>query len=304
MRRSTRALIVSVALFSLVAIASPARSQEVADRVATGARLFEAGELREAREVLLEAERAGARDALVYYYLGRIAFAEADYGKAADWFNKAAKADPESARYHYWVGEANGGAAMRANPLRQAILARRLRSAFERAVELDPSYVEARIEELSPWWGYLARAAVHQAERDTASYEQEQRSAILAYPDSAQPYLALALLQQQRDEYDLAFKTLESHLALHPGRANVLYQLGRLSALSGERLERGEWALREYLVLGPEEGGPGLGAAHWRLGMILEHQGRIDEARREYEVALELDPELDEAKKSLRKLGG
>lgn len=125
----------------------------------------------------------------------------------------------------------------------------------------------AIIAELNPWAGYLAWTLVHDADRDTAAYARVQRDAIVAFPDSIAPYLNLSLLQQRRRGYDLAFETLESYLALHPGRASALYQVGRLAALSGERLERGEAALREY------------------------------------EAALELDPEFKEARQSLRKLG-
>lgn len=84
----------------------------------------------------------------------------------------------------------------------------------------------------------------------------------------------------------------------------MLYQIGRLAAVSGERLERGEGALREYLAVGPEPNSPSLAAARWRLGMVLERQGRVAEARRECEAALVLDPKLEGARGSLRKLGG
>ena len=43
--------------------------------------------------------------------------------------------------------------------------------------------------------------------------------------------------------------------------------------------------------------------ARWRLGMIYEHQGRKDLARREYESALKLDPELEQAQEALENLG-
>lgn len=76
MRRRAWALFGSVVLLSIVAAPGASWSQDVADRVEAGARLFEAGQLHEAKELLLAAERDGVRDALVYYYLGRIAFAE------------------------------------------------------------------------------------------------------------------------------------------------------------------------------------------------------------------------------------
>jgi Flp pilus assembly protein TadD len=42
--------------------------------------------------------------------------------------------------------------------------------------------------------------------------------------------------------------------------------------------------------------------AHHRLGMILEKQGRKEQARAEYNTALSLDPKNENAKKSLAAL--
>lgn len=214
MLRRASVVLPSLVLLSIVVLPGDARTQGVPDPVAAGARLFEAGRLPEAREALLAAEREGVRDALLHYHLGRVALAEGGYGKAGDWIEKATKADPERAEHHYWRGRAAGAAAMRANPIRQAVLARRVKSAFERAIELDSTYVDARlglvrfhlqapgamggskdraraeaaiVAELSPWSGYLAWTMVYEAERDTASYARVQRDAIDAFPDSTRP---------------------------------------------------------------------------------------------------------------------
>ncbi len=324
---------ISVLFLLLMTITVPRsfQAQEATDRLAIGIRLFEAGELREAREVLVVAEKEDPKDARPAYYLGRIAFAERDYGKAGDWFEKATKAEGDNALYYFWAGQAYGSAAGTANRLRQAVLARRIKAAFERAVELDPSYADARfgllqfhlqapgvmggsrekaraeaetIQGLSPWLGYQARVQLHQAERDTAAFEREHRDAVVVFPDSAQPYLALGLLYQQRGDYDRAFAAIEQLLSRVPGLPSAHYQVGRLAALSGQRLEEGETALLDYLRHQPGPRDPSHAGARWRLGMIYELQGRPAEARREYEAALELDPKLDGARESLKRLRG
>ena len=48
---------------------------------------------------------------------------------------------------------------------------------------------------------------------------------------------------------------------------------------------------------------PSIGAAHWRRGNALEALDRIEEARVAYRRAVEADPELEEAGRSLRALG-
>ena len=47
---------------------------------------------------------------------------------------------------------------------------------------------------------------------------------------------------------------------------------------------------------------PGRAEAHADLGKIYAHQGRKDEARSHLEKALELKPDLEDAKRTLEKL--
>ena len=67
-------------------------------------------------------------------------------------------------------------------------------------------------------------------------------------------------------------------------------------------MERGESALRDYLTRPRRPDLPSHAAAHWRLGQILLALGRRDEARREWEEALRLDPKNAEVKRSLEGL--
>ena len=82
----------------------------------------------------------------------------------------------------------------------------------------------------------------------------------------------------------------------------ILYQIGRTASLSGLHLDRGEEALKAYIA-SPLANGPAPANAHYRLGMIYEKKGAKDLARREYQLALELNPRLEDAEKALRALG-
>jgi hypothetical protein len=46
------------------------------------------------------------------------------------------------------------------------------------------------------------------------------------------------------------------------------------------------------------------GAAHWRLGLVFEKRGQNAEAIREIELAVKLQPQLEPAKKDLKRLKG
>jgi tetratricopeptide (TPR) repeat protein len=82
------------------------------------------------------------------------------------------------------------------------------------------------------------------------------------------------------------------------------YQAAEVILLSrdGEELARAERYLRRYLDQPPEGGEPTLAAGHWRLGLILERQGRKDQARHELETAVKMDSALKEAKHDLKSL--
>jgi Flp pilus assembly protein TadD len=88
-----------------------------------------------------------------------------------------------------------------------------------------------------------------------------------------------------------------------PSEWLVRFYIGRAAALSGERLEGGEKELRALIAAPPLDMNKAtLSGAHHRLGMILERQGRKEQARSEYQQALAINPANDNAKKSLAAL--
>jgi hypothetical protein len=90
--------------------------------------------------------------------------------------------------------------------------------------------------------------------------------------------------------WDTAFAALDRALAARPNDLAALYQVGRAAAESKRNLEKGEQALRAYLAAPAQPLLSTHAAAHWRLGMILQHRGDTEGARREYATALQLDP--------------
>jgi tetratricopeptide (TPR) repeat protein len=209
-------------------------------------------------------------------------------------------------------------------------LARRVKSEFERAVALDPRSVQARqgllqfyvvapgfmgggmerareqaaaLAAFNPMQGHLASAFIAQRMKDTATVLREYEAAITASPDSAAGYLALGGAYQQMARWPEAFATYERLLRRRPADMMAQFQLGRTAALSGQRLERGEQALRLWLSRIPTDARTvTIAGAHHRLGQILEQTGRSDAARTEFAEALRINPKNDEARKSLAAL--
>ena len=75
-----------------------------------------------------------------------------------------------------------------------------------------------------------------------------------------------------------------------------------MRTLIGKDLPRAERYFKKYLSQDPEIGAATLAHAHWRLGLIYEKEGRKPEAIQEVQAAVNLKPDLDDAKKDLKRL--
>jgi tetratricopeptide (TPR) repeat protein len=128
--------------------------------------------------------------------------------------------------------------------------------------------------------------------RNPADYiAQQNLGAIYERPDS--PY---------RDE-EKALAAFKAAVAANPDFAEGYYNLGRLyqkRAQGGADASLIAEAVRCYTrVL---ELNPSHALAHNNLGLIYFHQGRREDARREYETALRLDPNCEPAKVNMKLL--
>ena len=80
------------------------------------------------------------------------------------------------------------------------------------------------------------------------------------------------------------------------------YQAGKALLNSGKDLGRAERYFRKYLTIEPEGGEPPLAAAHWRLGLVLEKEGKKAEAISELEESVRMDGDFKQAKEDLKRL--
>ena len=260
---------------------------------------------------------------------GCLLMGEERFDKAADEFERAVASNQASAAYHFQLGQAYGSRAQHVNVFRQAILARKTKAEFDRAVALDPDLIDARVGLLSyylyapgivggslenarlqaaeirkrnAYRGGVAYAQIATHEKDGAGAARELEALTRQFPDSTSPYVALATGYGQRGLWPDAWAVADRMAHTLPDAPVAQYLVGRLAGESGQQLERGAAALSRYLQSTPHEGDPPLAVAHWRLGVVYERQARKDAARAEYQTALRLDPKLAGAREALGKL--
>jgi tetratricopeptide (TPR) repeat protein len=251
--------------------------------LASAQALFEAGKYPEAQQQLERMAASDPANADVHYYLGRIALEHEDPETAIHEMERAVALAPGNARDHSGLGIAYGKAAQKAGMVSGFALARRCVAQFERAVELDPRDLDARIL----LFKYYSRAP---AIVGGGAQKAADQAAAIERLDRRRGLLAFAGLDIADGKFDPAFAALEAVLKTFPDDYDALYLVGRVAAASGRHLERGLACLRLCLTLPASPGAPSHAAAQWCMGNILDQMGAPDLARAAYRTALQLDP--------------
>jgi tetratricopeptide (TPR) repeat protein len=318
-----------VPIILLIALSETPAASVSDESIKSAIQLFEQGKYAQARDIFLAATKNNPNNAEAAYYLGRISFVEEDWESSIEWFETAVKLDGRNAVYHMWLGRAYGREAQQASIFRKPSLAGKTKSAFEKAVSLDPENVDARlylmefyrrapgiaggskrkareqaeeVKKRNPYQGHVVLGALYEDDEQYQLAEKEYLAAVQLRPDSSSAYFSLGSLYTTTKQYDKAFEAYAQLLRVNPRAVRAYYQIGRVAAISGKRLDEGEQSLKTFLQHEPRDADSWLSAAHWRLGIIYEKQGKNDLARKEYEASLRLDPKRKEAAEALEKL--
>ena len=149
----------------------------------------------------------------------------------------------------------------------------------------------------------LARFLASDTRKQWEEAETHLRAALAIAPGRIGPYSGLAGLYAHLGRWDDLDKILAEAERAVPDNRGAHYQAGRILLGDDKEPARAERLFRVYLASEPEIGAPTLAHAHWRLGLVMEKEGRKPEALAEVQQALTLKPDLgDDAKKDLKRL--
>ncbi len=152
-----------------------------------------------------------------------------------------------------------------------------IESFLRKAVQLNPRLYRALID--------LTSILDSDGYRHYAEAEHFARQAIVADPArvGGYIYLASALVHLQHwSDLDAALAEAQRRV---PDNAAPLFSAAMAMLESGLDLGRAERYLRQYLAREPEAGAPTHSTAHWKLGLVLEKQGRLADAAKELRAA-------------------
>ena len=309
-----------IRIFLLILLTSNVLAQNNVDKAK---KLWDAKSYAEAKKILLVIDDDDKDYAAAQYYLGRISVDEGNYEDASGFFEEAVDADDKVADYFSWLGNTYATLAQDANPISQGILATKMKNAWEKVIELDPNNIDSRrsliqfylqapgfmggsiekakemaaqIAKIKPAEGHLQFGNIYLKENNPQAAEKKYLAAIKADPNNTTILGTFYLNQRQ---FDKAFAYFEDAVKKNPEDYASIYQIGKTSALSGQKLDRGEECLNKYLTHQPKQNEPSYAGANMRLGQIFEKRGNKAEAKKHYEAALKQEATLKEAKEGL-----
>jgi tetratricopeptide (TPR) repeat protein len=274
--------------------ADPAPSPAPAS-LAAALELFTARRYPEAREALARIAGAETNNAAAHHYLGRTLTIRHELSAIEEGLRHLARAAELEPRNAVYLGIYGGASLQHAGRTQSLLAATRGREAMEKALTLDPDYLDAReglfqFYQRAPWpLGSGAKAA--------AQLEEIRRRD----PDLA-TVLSVGVRLNARD-YAGAFQLCDEVLSRQPGNYTALYHYGRCASISGQNLERGLASLQQCLTLEPPTPAAPSHSNVWhRIGILEERRQRPDEARAAYRAALERDPNNRQASEALARL--
>jgi len=297
-------------------------------------RALEAGRVDEAAALLRATLAANPRDAFAHQLLCRVYYSQDMGDRAIHECELAAsgaatgsgQASAQASDAQLWLGRAYGYKAEHSNPIQSYWLAKKVRAAFERAVELNPNNLAA-VNDLGEFYvsaptllgGGLDRAQTLAARtmprypvaahrllalialdgKDSKTAEAEFKKAIdSAVKDgldprvAAQAWIDLARLYAQHDRPDEAVRAVRSAVAAdrsgdRPADATVVDAATILTATNREP-QLAERLLRDYLASPMKSDAAPAFKVHLQLSQLLMHRGDIASAHSEVAAAAAL----------------
>jgi len=295
-----------------------------------GRRAYEASDYAKAIQALEAAAAKDPQNGDVHLLLAKSFLELREHDAAIKSAEKAVSLDPQNSIYHEWLGRAYGDKADHASWFSAISLAKKTRKEFETAVQLDGKNFSARqaliefdcsapglvgggedkalpqikqLAEMDAAEGHYAAGNCRRQKKDFAPADQEFSKALESGPKSAELIFDIGDYAVKRSQPDrlLAVADAGERIAPHDPRGH--FYRGVALVLKKENPAEAERLLRKYAQKAPTRSGyPRPAAAHVWLGQLLENENKPEDAAKEYETALKLDPKNKMAQEGLKRL--
>jgi tetratricopeptide (TPR) repeat protein len=248
-----------------------------------------------------------------------------DLDKAIEHCKRAVEINVKSSDYHYWLGEAyweRAGSSM-PNIFKASSFASKAKEEHEKAIKLNPKYVEARLSlykyymkapsiiggginkakrfaeetlQIDESTGRRMKAAIHRKEKNFSLAEEEYKKAILANPKNVELYNIFGYFYIEQNKYDEAISQFKKYVELEPTDPN-----GH-DSLAEAYFEKGLYdeALSEYKK--SLEINPKFTSSVFGFAKTYQKKDLKDEAVKYYKQCINIDPNSNLAKESEKRI--
>jgi tetratricopeptide (TPR) repeat protein len=290
--------------------------------------LLQQGRVDEATVRLHDVLAVQPGDAEAHQLLCRVYYAQNIVDSAIRECELAVANDPSNSDDQMWLGRAYGFKASHANPFAALNLAVKVRTCFERAVQLDPDnvramsdlgefYVEApsligggldkaralaaRMQPHFPSESHRLLALVAEKKKDFAAAETEFTSAALA-GKTPEAYVDLGHFYQRQNQPGKMLDALQSAIAADHSKGPAIVDAASILTDAHRSPELAENLLRTYLSSSAKTDDAPAFKVHIQLGELLAQRGDPAGAHREFAIALALAPNYAPARKAVQGL--
>jgi tetratricopeptide (TPR) repeat protein len=321
-------LALAVLLTAGTAMAATNLNQEAG--LDAGRRAYEASDYAQSIRLLEAAAAKDPQNGDVQLLLSKSFLELQQHDAAIKSAEKAVSIDPQNSVYHEWLGRAYGDKADHAGWFSAVSLAKKTGKEFETAVRLDGKNFSARqvliefdcsapgmvgggeekalpqikeLAELDAAEGHYAAGNCRRQKKDFAAADEEFSKALESHPKSAELIYDIGDYAARRSQPERLLAVAEAGERVAPSDPRGNFYLGAALVLKKEKPREAERLLREYAKKAPTRSGyPRPAMAHVWLGRLFENESKAEEALREYEAALKLDPKNKLAQESLKRL--
>ena len=327
MVRRMKRVLAALSIASTVMAAANAKQEAGLE---AGRRAYEASDYARAIQALQAAAAKDPQNGEVQLLLVKSYLELQEYDPAIKSAEKAVAIAPQNSVYHEWLGRAYGEKADHASLFSAISLAKKTRKEFETAIQLDGKNFSARqaliefdcsapglvgggeekalpqikqLAEMDAAEGHYASGNCRRQKKDYATADKEFTKALESEPKSAELIYDIGDYAVKRSQPDKLLAVASAGERVAPGDPRRRFYRGVALVLKKEDPGEAERLLREYAQEAPMRTGyPRPAAAHAWLGQLYENENRLEDAVKEYETALKLDPKNKMAQEALKRL--
>jgi tetratricopeptide (TPR) repeat protein len=261
-------------LCSLLLLSSQAFPQ---DTYSAAAALVEAKDYAGAKRVLMAVIERDGRDHQARFLLGRLLGGPLrEYDEAEEQLEKAVELAPDSAEYHFSLGNLYGIQAQNASIFSKFSYAGKVKDEFKRASELSPRNIRYRLALMSY---YLQAPGIAGGSNDKAREQAEE----IAKIDPYEGQMATAEVEAGTGNTEKAEQAYRRAIAIRPEGWRAYHRLGYFYVRE-KRWDDAIAQFRKYVMVAPKDAN-----SHDSLGEALLAKGSVDEALASYLTALSVD---------------